>query len=154
MKSAMTMANFPETLIIAQVGRVYERAGQIEKAEDLWRLVLEMRLNQGPEIYNGFSGNELFWYYEVLGNLLIDNNIDIEVGIAYLQKALDLSKDSNISADHPKMLSGLGRGYHKQGKYDEALQALKQAEDNMSLYDHPLHQLIQEVEQDLANQNQ
>jgi tetratricopeptide (TPR) repeat protein len=152
LKSALTMANFPEPLIIAQVGRVYERAGQIGKAEDLWNLAFEMRSNQGPDLDNRFPGNELFWYYEVLGNLFIDNNIDIEVGIEYIQKALDLSKESNISSDHPKMLSGLGSGYYKQGKYVEALQALKQAEDNMSMYDHSLHQLIQEVKQTLADQ--
>jgi tetratricopeptide (TPR) repeat protein len=146
------MANFPEPLIIAQVGRVYERAGQIGKAEDMWNLAFEMRSNQGPDLDNRFPGNELFWYYEVLGNLFIDNNIDIEVGIEYIQKALDLSKESNISSDHPKMLSGLGSGYYKQGKYVEALQALKQAEDNMSMYDHSLHQLIQEVKQTLADQ--
>jgi tetratricopeptide (TPR) repeat protein len=153
LKSMLTMNNFPEPHVIAQVGRIYERAGQIEKAEELWKLTLEMRLHQDPETDNVFPGNELFWYYEVLGNLYIDNDIDIEKGIAYLQKALDLSKESDISSNHPKMLSGLGSGYYKQGKYAEALQALKLAEDNMSLYDHPLHQLIQEVEQALADQN-
>ena len=151
LKSALTMSNFPETLIIAQVGRVYESAGQIAKAEEIWRLAFEMRLNQGPEIDNEFPGNELFWYYEVLGNLFIENDINIEEGIAYLQKALDLSKESNISANHPKILSGLGSGYFKQGKYEESLQALKQAEEKTTLYDHRLHQLILEVEQALAN---
>ena len=153
LKSALTMSNFPETLIIAQVGRVYESAGQIEKAEEIWRLALEMRLNQGPEIDNEFPGNELFWYYEVLGNLFIDNDINIEEGIAYLQKALDLSKESDISSDHPKMLSGLGFGYYKQGKYEEALQVFKQAEEGTTLYDHRLHQRIQEVEKALTGQN-
>ena len=154
LRSAMTMGgNFPESLITALVGRVYERVGQIEKAEEIWRHAFEMRLNQGPEKGNGFPGNELFWYYEVLGNLYIDNNMDIGQGIEYLQEALDLSKESEGSSDHPKMLSGLGSGYYKQGKYVEALQALKQAEDNLSMYDHSLHQLIQEVEQALADQN-
>jgi len=152
-RSLLTKRNFPETLIIGLVGRVHERAGQIEKAEEIWNRAFEMRYNQGPEIENGFPGNELFWYYEVLGNLYIDNDIDIKQGIEYLQKALDLSKESDISQNHPKMLSGLGLGYYKQGKYDEALQALKKAEDNMFIYDHSLHQLIQEVEQALADQN-
>jgi len=152
-RSALTKRNWPESHITALVGRVFESAGQIEKAEEIWNRAFEMRLNQGPDIDNRFSGNELFWYYEVLGNLYIDNNIDIEQGIEYLQKALDLSQESEGSSNHPKMLSGLGRGYYKQGKYDEALQALRQAEDNMSMYDHSLHQLILEVEQALADQN-
>jgi tetratricopeptide (TPR) repeat protein len=146
LRSALSMADFPQPLITAQVGRVYERAGQIEEAEELWKLALAMRLNQGSETDNGFTGNELFWYYEVLGNLYISNDMDLEKGIAYLQKALDLSKESDISANHPKMLTGLGLGYYKQGKYAEALLALKQAEEKKSMYDHFLHQLIQEVE--------
>ncbi|MDX2443525.1 MAG: FlgO family outer membrane protein, partial [Bacteroidales bacterium] len=153
LRSAQMADNFPESLIRAQVGRVYERAMQFERAEEIWNLAFEMRLNQDPEKDNGFPGNELFWYYEVLGNLYIDNNMDIEQGIEYLQKALLMAKESERSSDHPKMLSGLGSGYYKQGKYVEALQALKQAEDNLSMYDHSLHQLIQEVEQALADQN-
>jgi TolB-like protein len=150
-KSRLTMANLPEPLVIAQVGRVYERAGRIERAEEIWRRTLEMRLNQDPDNVRDFPGNELFWYYEVLGNLYVDNNIDIEEGLAYLQKARDLSKTS-YNSDHPKILSGLGSGYYKQGNYAEALQVLKLAEDKMSMYDHSLHQLIQEVESTLANQ--
>ncbi len=153
LRSALTMVNFPEPLIIAQVGRVYKRAGQIGKAEDLWNLAFEMRSNQDSDLGNRFPGNELFWYYEVLGNLFIDNNIDIEEGMIYIQKALELSMESETSSNHPKILSGLGFGYYKQGKYVEALQALKQAEENLSMYDHSLHQLIQEVEKALANHN-
>jgi tetratricopeptide (TPR) repeat protein len=140
LRITLTMSNFPEPHVIAQVGRVYERAGQIGKAEELWKLAFEMRLNQDPEIDNGFTGNELFWYYEVLGNLYIDYDIDLEEGIAYLQKALDLSKESSVSSS-----------YYKQGKYDKALQALKQAEENMSFYDHSLHLLIQDAELALSN---
>jgi tetratricopeptide (TPR) repeat protein len=153
-KSALAMRNFPEPLITAYVGRVYERAGQFEEAEDIWRFTLEMRLNDGPNIDTINPGNHLFWYYEVLGNLLIDNNINNEEGMEYIQKALDLSKESEGGAsDHPKILSGLGYGYYKQGKYEEALQALKQAEAKLSMYDHTLHQFIQEVEQALTDQN-
>ena len=147
------LIHYPEPLITALVGRVYSDAGQIEKAEKLWRLAFEMRLNQGHNIDTINPGNHLFWYYEVLGNLLIDNNINIEEGMEYIQKALDLSKESEANSDHPKILSGLGYGYYKQGKYEEALQALKQAEGKLSMYDHSLHQLIQEVEQAIADQN-
>ncbi len=142
----------PEPFITASIGNIYNQAGQIKKAEDLYRLALRLRLNQGDNIDITNSGNHLFWYYDLLGRLLIDNNINVEEGMKYIQKALDLSRESE-GPDHPNMLSGLGNGYYKQGKYVEALQALKQAEENMSIYDHPLHQLIQEVEQALARQN-
>ena len=72
----------------------------------------------------------------------------------YIQKTLDLSKEYSYS-DHPIMLSSLGWGYYKQGKYKEALQALKQAEERSAMYNHTLHKRIQEVEQQaLSNQNQ
>ena len=70
----------------------------------------------------------------------------------YLQKAMVLSKEA-YGDHHPFVLHSLGSGYYKQGKYSEALQALKKAEENMLIYDHLLHQLILEVEQALADQN-
>ncbi len=143
---------FPEPLIIAFVGRVYEGAGQIEKTEDLWRLALEMRLNQGHEIDTKNPGNNLYWYYAVLGNLLIQNDINVEEGMEYMQIAMDLSKVAYLDY-HPFVLWGLGTGYFKQGKYEESLQALKQAEERTTLYYHRLHQLIQEVEKAVAGQN-
>ncbi len=118
-----------------------------------YRLYLEVRLNQGNNIDTTFRGDNLFWAYDLLGRLLIDNNINVEEGMEYIQKALDLSKESEAFLDHPNMLSGLGYGYYKQGKYEEALQALKQAEEKMTFYNHTLHQRIQEVEQALASQN-
>ncbi len=61
----------------------------------------------------------------------------LEEGMDYLQKAMELSKE-DYGDHHPFVLHSLGSGYYKQGKYEEALQALKQAEENMSMYDHPL----------------
>lgn len=153
LKSVLTnLRIYPEPEIIALVGRVYEGAGQIDKTEDLWRLALEMRLNQGPEIDIINPGNNLYWYYALLGILLIDNDINVEEGMEYMQIAMDLSKEAYLDY-HPYVLWGLGTGYYKQGKYEESLQALKQAEEKTTLYDHSLHQLILEVEQTLANQN-
>jgi len=153
LKSALTnLQVYSEPLIIAYVGRVYEGAGQIEKTEELWRLALEMRLNHGPEIDTLNAGNNLYWYYNLLGILLIDNDINVEEGMEYIQIAMDLSKVA-YSDYHPYVLWGLGSGYFKQGKYEESLQALKQAEERQTLYDHKLHQLILEVEKALARQN-
>ena len=126
----------------------------MKKAEDLYRLALRLRLTQDGSIINNIqAGDHLFWYYEVLGNLLIDNNINIEEGMEYINIALELAKESEGGSDHSQMLSGLGWGYYKQGKYKESLQALKQAEEKMTRYNHTLHKRIQEVEQALARQN-
>ena len=144
----------PEPFIIASVGNIYKNGGEFKKAEDLYRLALKVRLNQGDNIDITNAGNHLFWYYDLLGRLLIDNNINVEEGMKYILTSLDLSKESKDSSDHPQMLSGLGYGYYKQGKYKEALQALKQAEEGMTLYNNTLHKRIKEVEQALARQNQ
>ena len=141
-------------ILTAYIGNIYNQAGQIQKAEELYRIALKMRLNQGgPVIDPVHYGNSLFWFYEVLGNLLIDNNINVEEGMEYIQIALDLSKEITLFGDHPNMLAGLGNGYYKLGRFKEAAQVLKQAEEGMTVYDHPLHQLIQKVEQTLADQN-
>ncbi len=142
-----------EALIIGIVGNIYKDAGQIMKAEELYRLYLELRLNQGNNIDTTFGGNHLFWAYDILGRFLIDNDINVEEGMKYIHIALDLSKESEVYSDHHQMLHGLGWGYYKQGKYREALQVLKQAEEGSTLYNHTLHIRIQEVEQALAKQN-
>jgi tetratricopeptide (TPR) repeat protein len=150
-KSAQNKRNIPEPFIIASEGNIYNYARQFKKAEVLYRHALEVRLNQGNNIDTIFPGNHLFWYYDLLGNLLIDSDINVEEGLEYIQKALDLSKGSKVFSNHPQMLSGLGIGYYKQGKYEEALQALKLAEEGMTMYNHSLHKRIIEVEQALAN---
>jgi len=142
---------FPESYLIASEGKIYFEAGDIERTEKLFRRALEMRLVEGPDIDSRNPGNHLFWYYHLLGDLLIENKIHYDEGMEYLQKSMVLAKE--VSPEyHPFLLQSLGSGYYKQGKNLEALQALKQAEAKTSMYDHRLHQLIQEVEQVLANQ--
>ncbi|MDX2444699.1 MAG: helix-turn-helix domain-containing protein [Bacteroidales bacterium] len=154
-KSALTnLQIYPEPLIMAYVGRVYEGAGQIEKTEELWRLALEMRLNQGPDIDTINPGNNLYWYYDLLGIVLVDNNLNVEEGMGYLQKAMDLYKErfGSSHSSHPLKLSSFGYGYYKQGKYKEALYYLKMAEEESTEYDHTLYNRIKEVEKALAQQ--
>lgn len=144
---------FPESHIIASEGKIYFEVGDIERTEKLFRRALEMRLAEGPDIDSINPGNHLFWYYHLLGDLLIENTDHFDEGMEYLQKTMALAKE--VSSDyHSFLLHSLGSGYYKQGKNSEALQALKQAEAKTSMYDHRLHQLIQEVEQALAGQHQ
>ena len=142
---------FPEPWIISLFGKIYYEVGQPEKAENLFRQALEMRLSQGPEIDTINAGNNLYWYYDNLGSLLISGNVDVEEGMDYMQKAMALSKTA-YSDYHPYVLHNLGSGLYKQGRYKEALHALKEAEDKMFMYDHHLHQLIEKTEQALADQ--
>jgi tetratricopeptide (TPR) repeat protein/TolB-like protein len=143
---------YPEPWRIAQVGKMYLEAGQNQKAEEIFRQALQIRLKYKPEGQRRNPGNNLYWYYQILGDLLIRNVTDLEEGMDYLHKAMAGSLE-DYGEYHPFVLHSLGSGYFKQGKYVEALQVLKQAEDNMSVYDHSLNQLIQEVEQALTDQN-
>ncbi len=142
----------PESLISAQYARVFQSAGKIKKAEEMIRLALEMRLSQGPEIDTINSGNNLYWYYDILGNLLIEYDINIEEGMEYCQLAYDLSNEAYLDY-HPFVLFPLGLGNYKLGKYQEALKYFKMAEERMALYYHRLHELILETEKALASQN-
>ncbi len=141
---------FPESLIMATYARVYEKAGEIKKAEELYRLALEMRLNQGPEIDTINPGNDLYWYYTTLGGLLIKNDINIEEGMEYNQLAIDLSEKA-YSDYHPYVLFPMGLGNFKLGKYQEALKYFKMTEERNTLYYHRLHELILETEKELAS---
>ncbi len=142
----------PESLISIQYVRVFQSAGKIKKAEEMIRLALEMRLSQGPEIDTINSGNNLYWYYDILGNLLIEYDINIEEGMEYCQLAYDLSNEAYLDY-HPFVLFPLGLGNYKLGKYQEALKYFKMAEERMALYYHRLHELILETEKALASQN-
>jgi tetratricopeptide (TPR) repeat protein len=143
---------YKEAWITANVGRIYREAGQVERAEELLRQALEMRLAEGPTNDTLNPGNHLFWYYHLLGDLLIESEIHFDEGMNYLQKTMVLAGEI-YPEYHPFLLHSLGAGYYKQGKYEEALQALNEADENMSMYDHTRYQLIQEVEKALASQN-
>jgi len=67
---------------------------------------------------------------------------------------MELSKVAYSPSGHPWVLIGLGVGYYRQGKLEEAHQILKQAEQEATEYRHRLHRYIQEVEEAMANQAQ
>jgi len=142
--------NFPDPLITANIGNIYYRVQQYEKAEEFYRRALEARLKQGFEIDTIQPGNNLFWYYIVLGTSIIHREIDIEEGVAHLEKAREISQ--RIYPDHPYVLRNLGYAYHKQGKHREAYELLKQAELTSTEYNHNLHKYTKEVEAALATQ--
>lgn len=143
--------DLPDPLIVGNIGRIYNEAGQYVKAVELLALALEMRLNQDvPEIDTTQPGNNLFWYYNVLGWAQIFGDINIKEGIENEKKAMELSQNT-ATPNHPYILISLGLGYYKQGNYEEALKLFREAEKNMTIYYHYLHQKIQETEKSLAS---
>ena len=142
---------FPESLIRAHYARIYQGAGKIKQAEELYRLALELRLNQGPEIDTINPGNNLYWYYATLGSLLVENDINIEEGMKYNQLAMDLSKEAYPDY-HVYVLMPMGIGNYKLGQFQEALKYFKMAEERTTLYYQRLHELILDTQKALASQ--
>ncbi len=101
---------FPESWRMAQVGKMYLEAGQHQKAEELFQQALKIRLDLRPEDDEGNPGNNLYWYYHLLGDLLIRDNQRLDEGIDFLQKAMVLSKEA-YGDHHPFVLHSLGSGY-------------------------------------------
>ncbi len=64
-------------------------------------------------------------YYNYLGYLMIDHDLDVAGGITYVKKALEIEPDS------PYYKDSLGWGYYKQGKCVEAFKLIKQVEEEL-----------------------
>jgi tetratricopeptide (TPR) repeat protein len=72
-------------------------------------------------------------WFNRLARDLIGNDIDIDKGVAYAQKSLELDPDQNPA----RAMDTLALGYIKQGRHAEAVklleQALEKAPDNETL---------------------
>ncbi|MBE0497831.1 MAG: tetratricopeptide repeat protein [Campylobacterales bacterium] len=68
-------------------------------------------------------------YLNYLGYLLIDHEIDIEGGMAYVRKALEVEPES------PYYLDSLAWGYYKQGKCKKALKLMEKVQINLGKED-------------------
>lgn len=73
------------------------------------------------------SGDAVYLNY--LGYLLIDHEIDVKGGIAYVKKALKTDKDS------PFYLDSLAWGYYKQGQCKKALNLMKKVQKGLGKED-------------------
>lgn len=95
--------------------------------------------NKIKEIYNGFkkvlkkSPNPNYLNY--VGYVLIEHNVDVEIGIKYVKKALKSNPKS------PFYLDSLAWGYYKLKKYKQAYTTMKQVVlltglENISIKEH------------------
>ena len=122
-----------EPVIAANIAEIYSDAGILGKAEEYYQEALSLE-PENPDIMNK------------LACLLIDNDLKINKGIEFIDKALDLSPD-NYSYLHTK-----GWGLYKQGKYEEALNLLEMSWEYKPVYDHGLYLHLQEVKKAIVNQ--
>ena len=123
-----------EAMVSSGIGAIYTQSGQIEKAKSYYRDAIK----QEPE--------NLYWVYEFAW-FLIDKEIDVEEG-------LELADE--IIADSPEYwpaIDAKGWALYKLGRYEEALELLKDSWDLKFAYSHTGFLHIQEVEKALAEKN-
>ena len=127
--------HWTESRILSNIGMMYSAAGILDEAESKFRQGLQLDPLNPERMAN------LAWF-------LIDNDINIDEGMDLINKALEHNTESWYNLDTK------GWGLFKQGRYEEALDVLKDAWELRPLYDHEGYWHIQEVEQAIANQIQ
>lgn len=94
-------------------GIALERAGQFDRADADMRAALALQPNQAPILnYLGYS-----W---------VDRNINLDEGLALIQKAVDLRPEDGY------ILDSLGWAYYRLGRFDEAVDPMERAVTMMS----------------------
>jgi tetratricopeptide (TPR) repeat protein len=124
--SGMKNFNVPETSLAAGLAYIYAEGGFPDKAEKCYRDVLAL----DPE--NPASLNNLGWF-------LINNERNIDEGLEYIEKSLQ------IRPDHYLTLENKALALYKKGSYGEALQLLEKARDLRPVYNHANYKFIEKV---------
>ncbi|MEN8202627.1 MAG: tetratricopeptide repeat protein [Bacteroidota bacterium] len=133
LKSAGAARNWSEAQILARLGYCYWRAGHLAEAEEYCRHAASLE----PD--NPYMIHSLAW-------LLIDEDLNIDEGMKLLEKALKAMPDDS------DMLDTWGWGLYKQGKYDEALKALRRSWELRSWYSQTIKDHIVAAEQALQRE--
>lgn len=124
-----------EASILNNIGYIYEEANRIEEAGKYKYQALALDPDD-PQVLEGLA-----WH-------LIEFDINLEEGMALIEKALKLAPETYNIVDT------WGWGLYKSGRYEEALMALYKAQDLRGLYDPLIVGQIQAVEKALASTSQ
>lgn len=104
-----------QSRIELSLGRFWYGANDLDKAQELFRDAVTL---------DTLNSSALHW----LAWLLIDHDINVDEGMDFIQRALE------IKPDDPNCLDTQGWGYYKQGKYKEAVEVLESAWERDSVY--------------------
>ncbi len=124
-----------EYRILNDFGSIYRNAEHFDEAEKYFKQVIE----ENPKYRPGWTR---------LAYLYFTNDINIDEGMELIKHAYEIDPNSYY------IMYLEGMGLFKQGNLDEALELLNKSWDLRYAYHHHHYQLIQEVEQALASQNQ
>jgi tetratricopeptide (TPR) repeat protein len=122
-----------ESVIMVNLGNIYNQAGILDKAEKYYRKALSLE----PE--NPVRMNTLAWF-------LIDNDRNIKEGMQHVGKALEFNP-ANF-----EFLDTKGWGLFKKGNYIEALKILQKADSLKPIYNHTIYLLLGAAKKSVANQ--
>jgi tetratricopeptide (TPR) repeat protein len=134
-KTIRKEAGYSESFLARVFGNIYEAANILDQAEAYYRKAYELK----PQ-----DTVDRIWH---LARFLIKYNINVDEGIKLAQKGLE------IDPDNAYMLAVKGLGYYKQGKYEEALEIYRRADEIDKGFNYEINQYIIEAEQALANKN-
>jgi tetratricopeptide (TPR) repeat protein len=115
------------------VGRAYNDAGLTEMADKHFRRSYESDPND-------------IWVIHYLGKFLITQDMDVQEGLAIIDKGLELDPDLDVF----NLLKGLA--LYKMGAYEEALLYSKKAVSNLNYYNDDYYKQVDMIEKALNNQ--
>jgi len=130
-RSAGEAEGWSDASILNNVGYMYEHADLIEEAEEFMRMAYA-RDPEDPQVLEGLA-----W-------ILIEYDINVEEGMAYIKKAVKLDPEASNIVDT------WGWGLYKSGRYEEALAALNKAWELRCIWDPLYAEQIRTVEKALA----
>jgi tetratricopeptide (TPR) repeat protein len=133
-RSIATGLGYSKSLIENVIGLIYGEANIADQAEVFFRKAYELE----PQ-----KIGRILW----LAGCLINNDINVEEGMQLVQKGLEIEPDNAV------LFWIQGRGYYKQGKYEESVLLLRKVMGEEGFINPDLCKHLREAEQALANQS-
>jgi len=130
-RSVSEAEGWSEGWILHGMGYIYEHAGLSKEAEKYMRQAFAFDPDD-PQILEGLA-----W-------VLIDNDINIQEGLALIEKAVNLDPEAY------NIVHTWGWGLYKSGRYEEALKALYRSRELRNIYDLLIEGHIEATEKALA----
>jgi len=125
-RAIRTESGWTQPQIMYDIGSIFYKAGDFENAENILRRVVELDPKNGDG-------------YNLLAKLLISNNINVDEGMDYVDRAL------KIDPDNPGFLYTKGIGHLRKREFDLANRVLEKAEKKSPTYNHRIHRLIKDA---------
>lgn len=122
---------YSEGGIASNLGRIYEEAGLLDKAEEYYRRALSLEPDSPYRL-------------NILAYFLIDRDRNIPEGLDLIKKALE------SDPDHYQYLDTRGWGLYKQENFREALELAERSWELKPVYDHDIYLHLEAIKKALS----